>query len=75
MQNLFPIRSIDANVEVLARIAKATSKKFDCTMKIDFTNGKRDVEFIGDNRFKPVIAQEVMDIFNHKPIDDTLPAA
>jgi hypothetical protein len=75
MQNLFPIRSIDANIEVLARIAKAASKKFDCTMKIDFKNGKGEVEFIGDSRFKPVIAQEVMDIFDHKPADEPLPAA
>lgn len=63
MQRRIPIRRIDANVEVLARIVKAASKKYDCTVKIDFRDGRCDVEFVGDETCKPVIAAEVEQIF------------
>jgi len=36
MSPIVPITFEDTNVEVLARIVKATSEKFDCTMEIDF---------------------------------------
>lgn len=57
------IKIEDANIEVLARIAKAASHKFDCSMNIDFKNGNRKVEFIGDEFYKPLIAEEVLEIF------------
>ena len=60
---MIPIKMEDTNIEVLARIAKAASHKFDCSMNIDFKNGNRIVEFIGDEFYKPLIAEEVLDIF------------
>ncbi len=60
---MIPIKIEDANIEVLARIAKAASHKFDCSMNIDFKNGNRKVEFIGDEFYKPLIAEEVLEIF------------
>jgi hypothetical protein len=60
---MITIKIEDANIEVLARIAKAASHKFDCSMNIDFKNGNRVVEFIGDEFYKPLIAEEVLDIF------------
>jgi len=32
-------------------------------MNIDFKNGNRKIEFIGDEFYKPLIAEEVLDIF------------
>jgi hypothetical protein len=60
---MIPIKIEDANIEILARIAKAASHKFNCSMKIDFNNGNRKVEFVGDEFYKPLIADEVLDIF------------
>ena len=60
---MIPIKIEDTNIEVLARIVKVASKKFDCSMDIDFQNGNRKVEFIGDEIFKPLIAEEVECIF------------
>ena len=60
---MIPIKIEDANIEVLARIAKAASHKFDCSINIDFKNGNRKVEFIGDEFYKPLIAEEVLEIF------------
>jgi hypothetical protein len=64
MSNKIPIKFEDTNLEVLARIVKAASRKFDCSMKIDFKNGKRRVEFIGDDIYKPFILEEVKEIFS-----------
>jgi len=63
MSPVVPITFEDTNVEVLARIVKATSEKFDCTMEIDFKNGNRKTEFVGDEALKVFIAEEVEDIF------------
>ena len=52
-----------ANAEILARIIKAASRKYDCSMKIDFKDGNRVAEFIGPAEFKPCIAKEVESIF------------
>lgn len=60
---MVPVKIEDTNIEVLARIVKAASIKFDCSMNIDFQNGNRKVEFIGDEIFKPLIAEEVECIF------------
>ena len=64
MSNKIPIRFEDTNIEVLARIVKAASRKFDCSMEIDFTNGNRKVEFVGDDFYKPLIVDEVEEIFS-----------
>jgi len=64
MSNKIPIKLEDTNIEVLARIVKAASRKFDCSMEIDFTNGNRKVEFIGDDFYKPLIVEEVEEIFS-----------
>ena len=61
--NMIPIKIEDANIEILARIAKAASQKFNCSMDIDFNNGNRKAEFVGDEFYKPLIADEVLDIF------------
>ena len=56
----------DTNAEVLARIVKATSRKYDCSMEIDFNNGNRVTKFVGDESLKPYIAEEVSSIFSGK---------
>jgi hypothetical protein len=53
----------DTHAEVLAKILKATSRKYDCNMKIDFRDGNRIVQFVGDEALKPFIAEEVEGIF------------
>jgi len=58
------IASEDTNAEVLARIIKAASHKYDCSMEIDFNNGKRVTKFVGDEVLKPHIAEEVRKIFS-----------
>ena len=63
MPDMIPVKIEDTNIEVLAMIVKATSLKYDCSMDIDFQNGNRKVEFIGDEIFKPFIADEVESIF------------
>jgi len=55
----------ETNLEVLARIAKATARRYDCSMRIDFQNGKRQIEFIGNNECKAKIAHAVGDYFNN----------
>jgi hypothetical protein len=64
MSNKIPIRFEDTNIEVLARIVKAASRKFNCSMEIDFANGNRKVEFVGDDFYKPLIVDEVEEIFS-----------
>jgi len=61
---MIPVKIEDTNIEVLARIVKAASRKFDCSMDIDFKNGNRKVEFIGDEIYKPLITEEVEYIFS-----------
>ena len=63
MPSIIPIKIEDTNIEVLAMIVKAASRKFDCSMDIDFQNGNRKAEFIGDEIYKPLIAEEVECIF------------
>ena len=66
MPSIIPIKIEDTNIEVMAMIVKAASRKFDCSMDIDFRNGNRKAEFIGDEIFKPLIAEEVECIFEKK---------
>ena len=63
MRDMITIKIEDTNVEVMAMIVKAASLKYDCSMDIDFQNGNRKAEFIGDELFKPFIAEEVESIF------------
>ena len=63
---MIPLKIEDTNIEILARIVKAASRKYDCSMDIDFQNGNRKVEFIGDETYKPFIAEEVECIFEKK---------
>lgn len=66
MTDIIPVNIEDTNAEVLAKIVKATSRKYDCSMDIDFQNGNRKAEFIGDEIFKPFIEEEVECIFAKK---------
>jgi len=66
MLDIIPVKIEETNMEVLARIVKATSRKFDCSMNIDFQNGNRKVQFIGDEIFKPLIEEDVEFIFTKK---------
>jgi hypothetical protein len=63
---MIPFKIKDTNIEILARIVKAASRKYDCSLDIDFQNGNRKVEFIGDETLKPFIAEEVECIFEKK---------
>ena len=59
-----PINHEDTTIEILARIAKATARKFNCTLHIDYSNGQRRIEFIGDETHKALIAAEIESLFN-----------
>ena len=67
--NMIPIQFEDANFEIMARIVKAASHKYNCDVEIDFRNGVRKVVFTGDEEMKPYIAGEVLDIFESKEGD------
>jgi len=59
----------DTNLEVMARIVKAASRKYNCDVEIDFKNGVRKAVFSGDEEMKAYIAGEVLDIFESKEGD------
>jgi hypothetical protein len=67
--NMVPIQIEDANLEIMARIVKAASRKYNCDVEIDFRNGARKVVFKGDEEMKGYIAGEVMDIFESREGD------
>jgi hypothetical protein len=67
--NMIPIQFEDTNLEIMARIVKAASRKYNCDVEIDFSNGVRKVVFWGDEEMKPYIAGEVLDIFESKEGD------
>ena len=64
--NMVPIQFEDANFEIMARIIKAASHKYNCDVEIDFSNGVRKAVFTGDEDMKPHIVGEVLDIFGSK---------
>jgi hypothetical protein len=66
MTDKIPVKFEDTNIEVLAMIVKAASRKYECSMDIDFQNGNRKAEFVGDEIFKPFIAEEIESIFAKK---------
>ncbi len=59
-----PINREETNLEVLARIAKAMARKYDCSLNIDYSNGNRRIEFIGDETDKALIAAEMELLFD-----------
>jgi hypothetical protein len=59
-----PINCEETNLEVLARIAKAAARKFDCSIEIDFSNGQRRIAFVGDETRKAMIAAEMEYLFD-----------
>jgi hypothetical protein len=67
--NMVPIQIEDANLEIMARIVKAASHKYNCDVEIDFSNGVRKVVFTGDEEMKAYIAEEILDIFESKERD------
>lgn len=58
-----PINHEETNLEILARIARVAARKFDCSLVIDFTNGNRRIEFVGDENNKKLIAAEIEYLF------------
>ncbi len=64
--NMVPIQFEDTNLEIMARIVKAVSHKYNCDVEIDFSNGARKVVFTGDEEMKAYIAGEVLDFFESK---------
>lgn len=66
MSDKIPIIFDETNQEVLARIIKATARKYNCNMLIDFNNGNRKVDFIGDEACKAHIAAELENIFKEE---------
>jgi len=67
MNNHMRIIKKQTNAEILARIMKAACRKYDCSMKIDFANGNRTVEFVGSEDNKARIAVDVESILNGDP--------
>ena len=60
----------ETNLEILARIAKAAARKYDCTLTIDFHNGNRRIAFTGDSAAKQKIADTVEGYFKGSSEDD-----
>jgi hypothetical protein len=56
------VKTENVNYEVMARIMKAASHKYGCDIEIDFSCGKRKINFVGDLSMKPHIAVEVMEM-------------
>jgi len=53
----------ETNLEILARIARATARKYDCSMTIDYHDGNRRIEFSGDPSSKAKIAHTLATYF------------
>ena len=65
MKNSIPVNIEDTNAEVFARIVKSTATKYDCSMEINFQDGKRETRFIGDRDLKSHIIDDVKSIFQN----------
>jgi ribosomal protein S17E len=65
----------ETNLEILARIAKATAQKYDCSMTIDFQNGNRRIEFSGNPAAKEKIANTMAAYFTVAAYNDTIEAS
>ncbi|MDM8535317.1 hypothetical protein QUF70_01030 [Desulfobacterales bacterium HSG17] len=64
MKNKISLNKIDVSSEVIARIAKAAAKKYDCTVDIDFSNGNQKINYRGKTDVLFHIAEEVADVMN-----------
>lgn len=53
----------ETNLEILARIAKAAARKYDCSMTIDFQNGNRHIAFSGDQASREKIVNTLATYF------------
>ncbi|MCP4349168.1 MAG: hypothetical protein GY795_27115 [Desulfobacterales bacterium] len=62
--NAIPVNIKADNTEVFARIVKAAANKYDCSVSIDFSDGRHYAEFIGDELLKPHIIEEALGIFD-----------
>ncbi|MBI5589780.1 MAG: hypothetical protein HY881_04805 [Deltaproteobacteria bacterium] len=67
--SMVPIQFENTNSEIMARIVKAASRKYNCDVEIDFSNGVQKVVFTGDEEMKAYIAGEVLEIFEPKEAD------
>ena len=65
MESKIPLNIKYNNLEILARIAKATSKKYGCNIEIDFQDGHEIIKFEGDESCKPHISEEIRNLFNN----------
>lgn len=63
MENIVPVHFVDTNLEIMARIVKASAQKFGCRVKIDFNNGNRICEVAGSDIAKAIIADEIISMF------------
>jgi hypothetical protein len=63
--NKIPLNLENANGEIVARMLKSAASKYDCTMEIDFSGGKREAVFVGDSSMKNHIIQEVIGYFSN----------
>lgn len=61
--SVFPIHYQETNAEIYARIAQSVASKYGCVMNINFREGCRKVEFLGDESCKHHIATEIQNIF------------
>jgi hypothetical protein len=54
----------DTTIEIYARIVKAKGKQYECSVDIDFEDGKRVCTFSNeDQEYVPHIMEEVKDMF------------
>ncbi|MBF0099374.1 MAG: hypothetical protein HQK77_00550 [Desulfobacterales bacterium] len=60
MKEHLAIHIEETNLEIFDRMVKATAKKYDCSLHIDFQNGNKVVKFIGANSYLPHIVDEVL---------------
>ena len=67
--SMVPIHFENTNSEIMARIVKAASHKYNCDVEIDFSNGVQKVVFTGDEEMKAYIAGEVLEIFESQEAD------
>ena len=68
MNGIIPITREETNAEILARIVKAESRKYDCSMEIDFSQDNRISKFVGDESLKPHIIEDVHNIFDRRAL-------
>ena len=66
MNDKLHIRKENTSNEILARIVKVVSHKYDCDMVIDFNNGNRVVQFIGEEAHKARIVDEIDEILGNR---------